>query len=550
MKKLNLFFCILFVCADITTVRLYADWAMFGKNPAHTCLSSEKGNFPPFNPPALQFDWDSLKNMTGEMFASSPVIADIDKNDTCEIILTASRSGYVYVLKDSITRSPGTLYDTLRHHAQVLWSYKIGSSGWVVSSPLLFDVDNDGYLEIVFGSHDKSVYALNWLAKQSIWSFATTGKIGYSSPNAGDIDGNAGTIEVVIGSEDSCLYVINGMDGSLKWKYKTGGAIVSSPAIGDINGDGYDEIIIGSKDHKLYALNYNISDTLWTFTAGGEVWSSPALGCLDGDTLPDIVFGCHDSYVYAIKGGDSTSLLWSYKTAGAIEYQSAGLADIDKDSKLEVIIGSFWGSALYALQGEDGSFIWNATFGQPFASLPAIADIDNDGDLEIMTSVHDGFCHTWNPDGSEQWEWGYPGGDQDGPITVGDIDGDSNLEIIGSDIVKSKIFVLGFPLLDTVPHAIEETPKIKNPSTTLRASQNPFVKSTTIHYSLPEYATAKLTICDISGRTVKTLVNENKQAGNYSVNFSAKDLAPGIYFAKLSTPTLTKDICKKLILVK
>ncbi|MFA5032073.1 MAG: FG-GAP-like repeat-containing protein [bacterium] len=547
MKKLNLFLCSLFVCNSIATVRLYADWPMFGKDPAHTCLSSEKGNFPPFSQPALQFDWDSL-DMINEMFASSPVIGDIDKNDTCEIVVTASKSGHVYVLKDSITRSPGTLYDTLKHHPAVLWSYKIGSSSWLTSSPLLFDINNDGYMEIVFGAQDKSVYALSWIAKQSIWSFPTNAKISYSSPNAGDIDKN-GQQEVIIGSDDGKLYVIDGMTGSLNWSYQTGGSIVSSPAIGDINGDGYDEIIIGSKDRKMYAFNY-IGDTLWTFNAGGEIWSSPALGCLDGDTLPDIVFGCYNNYVYAIKGEDTTSILWSYPTSGPIEHQSAGLADIDKDNKLEVIIGNFLSNHLYVLEGEDGSEKWIKDMSWIVPSSPAIADIDNDTELEIIMSIHDGLCYAWNPDGSEQWSWGYPSGNQDGPIAIGDIDSDSKIEIVGSDIAKSKIFVLGFPLLDTVPHAIEENSNIKTPSTTLRASQNPFITSTTILYSLQEYTNIKLTICDVSGRVMKTLVNENKQAGNYSVTFSAEDLPPGIYFAKLSTPTLTKDICKKLILLR
>ncbi|MDD2889192.1 MAG: T9SS type A sorting domain-containing protein, partial [bacterium] len=192
----------------------------------------------------------------------------------------------------------------------------------------------------------------------------------------------------------------------------------------------------------------------------------------------------------------------------------------------------------------------------PVASSPAIADIDNDGDLEIMTSVHNGLCYAWNPDGSEQWNWGYPDGDQDCPLAIGDVDCDSMIEIVGSDIAKGKIFVLGFPTLDTVPHSIEENSKLKTQNAKLEISKNPFISSTIIRYSLPKYKTSsssgntRLTICDISGRIVKTLVNENKHPGNYSVNFSAENIPPGIYFAKLSTPTLTKDICKKLILVR
>ncbi|MDD2891206.1 MAG: PQQ-binding-like beta-propeller repeat protein, partial [bacterium] len=372
----NLFLYTFFIFNSITcltTSKLYADWTMFRKNQSHTAFSTEKGNFPPFAQPALQFDWD-LPNMIGCMRTTSPVMGDVDKDDTNEIVLAASKSGYLYVLKDSIVRITGNTCDTLRHYPKVVWSYKV--SGWLSSAPLLFDINNDSYLEIIFGSYNKSVYALNGM-EQFLWSFATNGLIN-SSPNAGDIDKN-GQQEVVIGSDDGCLYVIDGMTGSLNWKYQTGGAVVSSPAIGDINGDGYDEILVGSKDAKLYAFNY-VGDTLWTFTAGNEIWSSPALGCLDGDTLPDIVFGCYDTYVYALKGGDTTSLLWKYKTAGYIDYQSPALADIDKDTKLEVVATSFAGGSISALDGEDGTTAkWKHDyFAYPVASSTAIADIDND----------------------------------------------------------------------------------------------------------------------------------------------------------------------------
>jgi len=75
-----------------------------------------------------------------------------------------------------------------------------------------------------------------------------------SSPALGDIDGD-GKLEIVVGSNDDKLYALNGEDGSVLWSYTTGGDIVSSPALGDIDGDGKLEIVVGSNDDKLYALN-------------------------------------------------------------------------------------------------------------------------------------------------------------------------------------------------------------------------------------------------------------------------------------------------------
>ncbi|MBI4721703.1 MAG: CotH kinase family protein [Candidatus Stahlbacteria bacterium] len=62
---------------------------------------------------------------------------------------------------------------------------------------------------------------------------------------------------------------------------------------------------------------------------------------------------------------------------------------------------------------------------------------------------------------------------------------------------------------------------------------NPFAHSTTIKYHLPVKTEVSLKIYDITGRTVKTLVNGEKNAGSYSVNFDANYLTTGIYFVKL-----------------
>lgn len=62
---------------------------------------------------------------------------------------------------------------------------------------------------------------------------------------------------------------------------------------------------------------------------------------------------------------------------------------------------------------------------------------------------------------------------------------------------------------------------------------NPFNPATTIHYDIPQYGHVKLQIFDISGRLVETLVDENKPAGHYSVNWAAQNASSGIYLIRL-----------------
>lgn len=58
---------------------------------------------------------------------------------------------------------------------------------------------------------------------------------------------------------------------------------------------------------------------------------------------------------------------------------------------------------------------------------------------------------------------------------------------------------------------------------------NPFNPSTTIKFSIPEASFVKITITDLLGREIESLVNDELSAGNYKVDFNASELASGIY---------------------
>ncbi len=77
---------------------------------------------------------------------------------------------------------------------------------------------------------------------------------------------------------------------------------------------------------------------------------------------------------------------------------------------------------------------------------------------------------------------------------------------------------------------------------------NPFNPATTIKYSLPQAMNVTIKIYDVLGREVITLVNGNKDAGNYEVEFHASNLSSGIYFYRLKTDRYTE--IKKMILSK
>jgi Domain of unknown function (DUF5060)/Secretion system C-terminal sorting domain len=77
---------------------------------------------------------------------------------------------------------------------------------------------------------------------------------------------------------------------------------------------------------------------------------------------------------------------------------------------------------------------------------------------------------------------------------------------------------------------------------------NPFNPATMINYQLPTHVFVTLKIFDVLGREVKTLVNEEQNAGTHSVAFNAANLPSGVYFYRLQAGDYSKTM--KLMLLK
>ncbi|MCF8412815.1 MAG: T9SS type A sorting domain-containing protein [Melioribacteraceae bacterium] len=83
---------------------------------------------------------------------------------------------------------------------------------------------------------------------------------------------------------------------------------------------------------------------------------------------------------------------------------------------------------------------------------------------------------------------------------------------------------------------------------------NPFNPTTKISFTIPDGVSSdnnvSLKVFDVLGNEIVTLVNENKPAGNYEVNFDSKDfgLSSGIYFYRINSSNFTST--RKMILLK
>ncbi|HAH19533.1 MAG TPA: hypothetical protein DCL49_01355, partial [Candidatus Omnitrophica bacterium] len=345
----------------------------------------------------------SGKELSGAM-SFVPGIADIDKDKYPEIIM-GDVNGWVYVW-----HKDGNLMADIGGVA-THWPVQLYDS--ILSAPVTGDVDGDGDMEIIVGTGDLSgsgrayVYVLDKFGNIEHQLLAPN-KI-RSTPALGDIDGD-GSWEIVVGCDDGKVYAWH-MDGTAVSGFPpvaTNGKVSSSPAISDIDNNGYMEIVVGSEDGGVYAWNHDGSLMAgWPKITGDKVTSSPALGDIDGDGDLEVVAGSEDGYLYV--WDYQGNLLWRGDTTDKIESSSAAIGDIDGDGDKEVVVGS----------DSDGVYAWDYSGvlvdGFPLEtsddvqSSPTLADLDKDGDIELIVGSNDQRLHIWDLPGkfnSRNIEWG------------------------------------------------------------------------------------------------------------------------------------------------
>lgn len=98
--------------------------------------------------------------------------------------------------------------------------------------------------------------------------------------------------------------------------------------------------------------------------------------------------------------------------------------------------------------------------------------------------------------------------------------------------------------------AIDEIPDLKLPNDFILEQNypNPFNPTTIIKYQIPELSFVKLKVFDVLGNEIVTLVTEEKEAGNYDIDFNASTLSSGVYFYRLQAGDFVQT--RKMILIK
>jgi hypothetical protein len=183
-------------------------------------------------------------------------------------------------------------------------------------------------------------------------------------------------------------------------------------------------------------------------------------------------------------------------------------------------------------------------------------DMDDDGDIDIVAVgkipgelvIYENTNFTWT---KTVLAANFYGGSA---LAVIDFDNDTDLDIIACASGLGELYLLENQLITSVKG--NESKTIPEQFHLFQNYPNPFNPITTIIYSIPELSFVTLKVYDVLGNEITNLSNEEKQAGTYELEFSAKDdsggnardLPSGIYIYQLQAGSFIQT--KKMVLLK
>jgi hypothetical protein len=411
------------------------------------------------------------------------------------------------------------------------------------STPAIWDLDKDGRCEIVFGAGNIPAASYLYVLKadgvtlNSSFPLVFPGSFNTSSsPAMGDLDED-GYEEIIFLGGDFKVHAINHQDASELpgWPVAVSG-FRSSVAVGDVNGDGHLEVAVvedNATPGRVTVLDADGSALPgWpqTFPGCGCAAGSPSLADLDDDGSMEILFGSGDS-VNVFRANGTHFPGWPQAAGGNPAISSnVTVADVDGNGVKEVLYVEN-GPLLY-VWSRDGNLL--PSFPRDLSrpplvtncwSTPVIADMQNDGDVDlVLTSFHNGAL-------------GHPE-DHIAEVAVIDLAYDYRPE--WRDWVTfhhDHRHTGAVPLSSSTP--VAEPPASSVPALKLAQNHpNPFNPRTTLTYFLPEAGQISLGIFDVQGRLVARLIDRQEIAGWHAAvwngrNRQGRTMPSGTYFARL-----------------
>ncbi len=401
---------------------------------------------------------------------STAAVGDVNNDGYLEVVMAAG--------KNPINAENGGVF-LLSNTGQLMagwpkWTTDLEHDGYsegVYGSPTLVDLDLNGDLEIVVGAFDKHVYAWHHDGSSVAGFPVVLIDTIWSSPAAADIDKDSYP-EIIIGTDvgnfwpTACPYPTPWSEktycGGSLWAFNHDGSqvsgfpiyvwdiIQSSPAIADLNEDGWLDIIVGTGTfYYNNGAQMKLGQRLYGWDHNGQALP----GWEGGKVLGDIVAG------------------------------SPAIGDIDNDGHLEVVAGTErldsnaqWSGAIFAYE-RDGTLKWKTLPKDWFGNVdhvrwPVLADYNNDGIVEVLFNFGweiavvrgtDGAQLTYQPGQSTSLPTFYTNWSVFSAPAVGDIDNDRIMEVVAAGASQNGTYGAIYVWQPSYPNTFNSMPTLPWP---------------------------------------------------------------------------------------
>jgi len=469
---------------------------------------------------------------------STPALIDIDGDNDLDLFVGGDGGGISFFRNTSST--PDTLF-TLED--ENFGEINIGTNSAPTFVDLDADLDADMLVTEFLGNvnyyrNDGTVFLPDFILQ--IENFASIDVGTNSTPTSVDIDDD-GDLDLFVGKNTGELnfYRNVGTKAAPSFLLETENYLAdngdpddvgsfSLPAFADIDGDGDEDLFVGEFDGNvnLYLNTGTANAPIFELTAGrlggidvGQN-SAPTLTDIDDDGDLDLFVGARDGsvnfFVNAGKSFDSTfsSIGEKFESIDVGDDAIPLFIDADKDGDQDLFIGKDRGTMSFHRNmgtASASSFPASEATGSLASidigndSSPALADIDNDGDLDLFVGEREGGIYFYRR-----------------------IPGTTSVDSPEIDLTPQDFF-----LAQNYP--------------------NPFNPQTTIAYRLSQSSRVTLAIYNLLGQRVATLIDAHQPAGQHSVRWDGKDdvgknVASGIFFYRLETGGLVST--RRLVLLR